>query len=313
LLPRIGRMAFLVIIGVCLIIYIGVGIVYLQQGPKQKNLQEQINKTAVIVQKPLPDMKKLQAEYEAVQQALAPMSIPEVLEVIVDIAEKNGIDVDPSSGRFHIPPPPGPQAKKIGEGTYQILSIGGIKAQGDYESVMAFISDLDSGKTLETMLLRRVELNQIEIKFGEEETARRAEFRAVIAAVRDMMAANGLSQIPHPIDYEGGVATNDMSAFPDITTTAAEKGYTGSDTPKSGYVLYEHDRILADNTTTFETESYIDQTVTQYYYTCEADGTVRQFDGPDLTTATEYFGSEEYEVETVAILSVDLYSKPAQG
>jgi len=312
LLPRIGRMAFLVIIGVCLITYIGIGIVYLQQGPKQKNLQEQINKTLVIVQKPLPDMEKLKAEYDAVNQALAPMSISEVLEIIVNIAEKSGIDVDPASGRFHIPPPPQPKTKKIGEGTYQVLSVGGIKAQGDDESVIAFISDLDAGKTVETMLLRRVELSQVEITFGEEEAARRAEFRAVMAAVREMMADNNIVEIPNPISYEGGVAVNDMAAFPDITTTAAERGYTGDDTPKSGYVLYEHDRILTDNTTSFETASYISEPVTQYYYTCEADGTVRQFDGPDLATATEYFGSAEHEFETVATLSVDLYTKPAK-
>jgi hypothetical protein len=313
LLTRIGRLAFLIVLGACLITYAGIGILYLQQGPKQKDLQEQINKTLVIVQKPLPDMEKLQAKLDEVNRSLAPMSIPEALEVVVSIAEKSGIDVDPASGKFNIPPPAPPRETKIGESTYRVLSLSGIRAQGDYESVMAFISDLDSGKTLETMVLKRVDLSQVEIRFGEEETARRAEFRMVMAAVKDMMAANGITEIPNPIDYEGGVAVNDMAAFPDIITTAAEKGYTGNGTPKDGYLLYEHDRILTDNTTDFETVSYISEPTTRYYYTCEADGTVRQFDGPDLATATEYFGSEQFGVETVAIVSVELYSKPVRG
>ena len=132
-------------------------------------------------------------------------------------------------------------------------------------------------------------------------------------AVIEMMANNGLTEIPNPLNYDGGTATNDMMAFTDNTTTAAEKGYTGTGTPKDGYVLYQHDQISTDNTTEFETVSYITIQNTQYYYTCEADGRVRQFDGPNVTTATEYFSSEEVDIKTVAVLNVDLYTKPAGG
>jgi len=310
LFDRIRRIGFVVILGVCLIIYAGFGFVYLQQGPKQTDLEEQINKTMLIVSKPLPSMEELQARYDEVNLALAPLAVPDALQIVVGIARESGIDVDPTNGNFHIPPPPGPQEMKVSEGTYQVLSLGGIRVRGDYDSVMSFISDLDSGKTVKTMVLRKVEVSQAEIRLGEEEAARRAEFREVSAAVIDMMANNGLTGIPNPINYDGGTATNDMTAFTDNTTTAAEKGYTGTGTPKDGYVLYEHDQISTSNTTEFETVSYITMPTTQYYYTCEADGTVRQFDGPDVATTTEYLSSEEVDIETVANLDVVLYTKP---
>lgn len=313
LFARIRRIGFIVIIGVCLIIYIGFGFVYLQQGQKQKDLEEQIYKTMAIVSKPLPSMEELQAKYDEVNLALAPLAVPDALEIIVGIARESGIDVDPASGKLYIPPPSAPKGTKVGEGTYQVLSLQHIKVQGDHDSVMSFISDLDSGKTVETMVLKRVEVSQIEIRLQEEEAARRAEFREVSAAVIDMMASNGLTEIPNPINYDGGVATNDMMAFADNTTTAAEKGYTGTGIPKDGYLLYQHDQISADNTTEFETVSYIAMRNTQYYYTCEADGTVRQFDGPDVATATEYLGSGEVDIKTVATLDVDIYTKPAKG
>ncbi|MFQ5997655.1 MAG: hypothetical protein ACE5KP_08555, partial [Dehalococcoidales bacterium] len=300
-------------LGVCLIVYVGLAILYLQQEPKQKDLEEQINKTFLIVSKPLPSMDKLQAEFDEVNLELAPLPLPDVLEIIVGIAKENGIDVDPANGKFHIPPPSKPQKKKMAVGTYEIISFQNIMAQGTYDNVMAFLADLDSGKTKQTMVLRRVKLNQVEIRFTGKEADRRAEFRAVLSAVSDMMAENDITEIPNPINYENGTATNDMLAFPDVTTTAAEKGYTGTGTPKDGYLLNEHDRIYTDNTTEFETTSYIEVSSTVYYYTCEADGSVRQFDGPDITTATEYFGSEAFKVETVANLNVDFYTKPVKG
>ena len=310
LFARIRRLGFVVIIGVCLIIYAGFGFVYLQQESKQADLEGKIDKTRLIVSKPLPSMEELQAKYDEANLALVPVAVPDALQIVVDIARESGIDVDPANGKFHIPPPSGTQEKKMGEGIYQILSLGGIRVQGDHDSVMSFISDLDSGKTVKTMVLKRVEVSQVEIRLGEEEAARRAEFREVSAAVIEMMANNGLIEVPNPINYDGGIAINDMTVFTDNTTTAAEKGYTGTGIPKDGYVLYEHDQISTSNTTEFETVSYITTPTTQYYYTCEADGRVCQFDGPDVATATEYLSSEEIEIETAARLNVALYTKP---
>lgn len=313
ILTRIRRMGFLVVVGVCVIIYIGLGFVYMQQGPQQKELNEKINKTLVVVNKPLPSMEELQAKYDAVNAALAPVETPEALAIIVDIARKSGIDVSPEGGKFHISPPGGPSARKMGERTYNVLSFGDIRAQADFKTMIDFISDLDAGTTMETMILKKVELSWVKLQLEAEEATRRAEFSAVIQAVSSMMEDNSLNEIPNPINYEGGVAMNEMTAFPDAVTTAREKGYTGQGTPSDGYLLQAHARITADNTSVYQEMDYIDKPVTEYYYTCEADGTVRQFDGPDVETATEFFGSEEVVYDTVVRLAVELYYKPPGG
>ena len=313
LLDKIRRVGFIVILGVCLIIYVGLGSVYMQQGPKQKDLEGQIMKTLVVVNKPLPSMEELQAKYDAVNEALAPIEIPEALAAIVDIAEKSGIDVSPEGKKFQINPPGKPGKKKIGEGTYQVITFSNIKAQGDFDAVMNFVADLDKGATLKTMILKKADFKWIQINLAEEEEARRAEFRAVIQAVAEMMSENDLDVILQPVASGEDVAVNDMAAFPDVATTVQSKGYTGAGEPRDGYLLYGHDRIIADNTTEYETVSYIDIPFTEYYYTCEEDGSVRQFDGPAPETATEYMDSEELVFDTVATVSVDLYTKPSGG
>ena len=313
ILAKIRRVGFIVVLGVCVIVYVGLGSVYIQQGPKQKNLEGQIMKTMVVVNKPLPSMEDLQAKYDDVNEALAPIEIPEALAAIVEIAEKSGIDVSPESRKFQINPPGRSGQKKIGEGTYQVLTFNNIKAQGDFDAVMNFVSDLDNGATLKTMILKNADFKWVQLNLDEKEKARRAEFRAVIQAVVEMMSENNLEAIPRPVASGEDLAVNDMAAFPDVATTIQSKGYTGTGTPRDGYLLYEHDRIIADNTTEYETVSYIDVPFTEYYYTCEADGSVRQFDGPDLETAAEYLGSEEAVFETVATVSVDLYTRPSGG
>lgn len=323
ILARIGRMGFIILVGIFLITYVALGILYFQQEPKQKGLKEQINSLLIVVAKPLPSVEKLKAEYNEVNRSLAPLSVPAVISVLVGIGAESGINVRPDGGKFNVPAPGNPVEAKIGEGDYQVLPLKNIRVQGDYDSVMAFIADLDSGKTMKTMVLTNVNISWTEIRYEGEEAARRAEFRAVSAAVIEMMVDNALTEISNPIDYATDNATNYMGddpntegtleGFPDITTTAAEKGYTGTGTPKDGCVLYQHDKISTDNATQFETVSYITMLTTEYYYTCEADGTVRQFDGADIATATEYLGSAESKIETVATLEVDLYTKPLGG
>jgi len=313
LLARIRRIGFMVILGVCVIIYVGLGIVYMQQGPKQKDLEDQNRKTMLVVNRPLPSMEELQAKYDVVNAALAPVEAPVALQTIVDIARESGIDVNPASGRLDITPPGSPTAKEMAAGTYSILALDNIRAQGDFETMMKFISNLDAGSTLETMILKQVELSWVQVSLEEGEVARRAEFRAVMQAVSDMMEDNNLEEIPNPMNFEGGVAANDLAAFPDALTTAEGKGYTGTGTPSGGFILYEHDRIISDNTSEFQTVNYVEEPVTEYYYTCEVDGTVRQFDGPEAAAATEYIGSEEFVYETAARLSVELYTKLPEG
>ncbi|MFC2052306.1 hypothetical protein ACFLT4_06225 [Chloroflexota bacterium] len=319
LIALIRRTWFLFIISLILLIYVAFGFVYMQQISQQSGLRVQIAKLSAIIERPLPSGEALQAEYEEVKQELAPMTDSTAIALLVDIAKENGIDVDASIEKFSVPPAARSQVK-MGGGTYQLISFRNIKVQGDPDDVMAFISNLDSGKTLETMVLKKVVTNQIGTTASGEDAARRAEFRSVASAVRAMMNDNYLLLIPNPISFTDGVATNLMGddlktmgiieGFPDITTTATHRGYTGNATPRDGYVLYNHDKIPTDNTSQFETTSYVTTLTTKYYYTCEADGSVRQFDEADLATAREYLGSEESKIETIATINVDIYTKP---
>ena len=319
LISRLGRMGFLLVIGVCLVVYIAFGLLYWQQQMEQEELQEKIGKMSSLVSKPLPDADELRAEYDEVNNALSPFTVSAALQGIVNIARKSGLDVSPDSGLFNIPAPGEFEEREIGEGIYQVLPLHDIRAQGDPDSVAAFIADLDSGQTLKTMVLKKMHFSQIEVSYEGEEADRRAEFRAVISAVREMMTGNGISALPYPVNSQNGTATNYLGddpgtgeiveGFPDIITTAAEKGYTGTGAPKAGYVLYGHDKISADDTTQFETVNYVSELMTRYYYTCEADGTVRQFDGPDLATATEYLDNEASRVETIIVVDMELYAK----
>ena len=321
LLARFGPTGALFVFGFFLIIYIALGFLYWQQGVKGKEFSTQIAKLAPVVARPLPSGDELRAKYEATQQALAPLTDVEAVGRLVAIAEKSGLDVDEASGKFRVPSVKfGPV--KVGGGTYRVLSFNDIYVQGDYENVMAFLSDLDSGATLETMELTRVDFSEKDVQFIGGEGTRRAELCSVVSAVEAMMDDLNRSSIPYPINLPSGNATSLMGddpdtegvveGFPDITSTVAEKHYTGTGSPRGGYVLYQHDKIATDNRTRFDTVSYIDVLRTQYYYTCEVDGTVRQFDGANVATATEYLGSGESKIEAIARVNVAIYTRPEE-
>ena len=125
--------------------------------------------------------------------------------------------------------------------------------------------------------------------------AQRTEFHNVSAAITAMMVDNNLSEIPNPTDYDdgNGTAQNDMAfveagntdrGFPDWTTLGMDKGYEDNSI-QVGYVLFGHVKVLTSTTTT--TVSYVNTPKTQYYYTVESDGLVRQWDGSDLADAEE--------------------------
>jgi len=313
-------MGLLFLVGFLVIIFVALGIVYLQQGARQRELGEKINHLSLTLLKPLPTTEKLQEEYDKVNRYVSPLTregaldIYRYIDIIVGIAEESGIDVDPDSGKLNIPAQNVVGEEKIGAGNYQVLSFNDIRVQGDYDSVMAFISNLESGETLKTLVLKTADTSQVALKISAEEKAKRAEFNEVQSAVIAMMVDNALAEIPNPINYAGGTAPNLMGddpdtpvtveGFLDITTTAADKGYTGTGTPKDGYVLYEHDKIDPDDTTTCSTVSYISTLETTYYYTCEANGTVRQFDGPDVATATEYLTNAEFKNVQSAVIAM---------
>lgn len=209
---------------------------------------------------------------------------------------------------------------KVGGSTFQVMSFSNIQVQGDYDKIINFVSDLDSGKTLPTMVLKKVAVNKVEFIFTGAEGERRAEFRAVAAAVKAMMTDNNLSEIPSSMKVSRSVATNltgdnpdtigVLEGFPDITTKIEDKGYTGNVTPKDGYLLYGHDKITTGNTTQYTTVNYFATPTTIYFYTCEPDGTVRQWNSPNLATAGEYTSSEKSKMDTKISVDVDIYFKP---
>jgi len=179
LLSRFRQSAVLVLIGFFLIIYIAFGLIYWQQGSRQKELEEQSANISLIVAKPLPSQAKLQAEYDTINSYLTMTDIEvsdsidaRAIYVIVGIAEKSGITIDPFSQAAH-------RDEKVGGGTYQVLSFRNISVHGDYDNIMAFISDLDSGTTRETMVLKKVTINQVEVE-GEGEGETRTETAATL-------------------------------------------------------------------------------------------------------------------------------------
>ncbi len=119
--------------------------------------------------------------------------------------------------------------------------------------------------------------------------AQRTEFHNVAAAVTALMVDNNLSSIPEPTSVAAGVAQNDMAfveagttdrGFPDWTTDGTDKGYE-DDNIQAGYVLYAHVKVLTSSTT--DNVSYVNTPRTQYFYTSESDGLVRQWDDAAMT------------------------------
>jgi len=318
LLARYSQTAFLFFMGLILIIYLALGTLYLQQAPQQRQLQDQITKLNMILRNPLPSVDALKAEYDAVNHKLAPMADSDAIAMLVSLAQKSGIDITEGSGKFQVPVA-SHSSTTVGGDSYQLLSFRGIYIQGDRDKVMAFISVLDSGTRLENMVLTSLTTDELEVVTTGEEAARREEFRSVIAAVATMMKDNALPGIPNPMSFSGRKASNHMGddpdvpgfeGFPDITTTAADKGYTGNATPKNGYLLYQNDKISSDNTTLYTTVDYFPTLTTTYYYTAEKDGTVRQWSGPNAAVATEYPDSKPTKIEVRASVDVDIYFKP---
>ena len=310
------------LIGIFLIIYLGLGALFIQQGPAQKKLNDQIAHQSVVAAKALPPADKLKAEADEVKGALAPLTDYAVLKELVKIARESGINVDDAAKKFSVPPAGKATEVKIGEGKYQVMPIKNIKVQGAYENVVKFVADLDAGTTLKTMVLRKAVISEVEIMFEDVEKERRQEWQDVQAAVKTMMAENGLETIPYPMDFAGEVAFNDMTAFPDAISdwtgdvggkTADPNGNSYVDGDKAGYLLSGHD-ITGDGKLTGLVD-YLKTKSTKYYYTCEADGQIRQFSGSAVHGVIEYLGSEASWFETQAAVDVDIYfkvEKPAE-
>lgn len=123
---------------------------------------------------------------------------------------------------------------------------------------------------------------------GEDE-ASATEKANIQTAVIAMMVDNERSTIPNLANpATGGVATNVMTAFPDVASTVASgdkvtdpEGNNYVDlTDLPGYVLYNHD-ITGGSAGT--NANYLVTSTTEHFYTCEVDGTVRQWTDAAMT------------------------------
>ena len=321
LLARYSQTAFLFFMGLILIVYLALGILYLQQAPQQKDLQTKIDKLNAILKNPLPSISALNTEIAAIDKALAPMADNITIAMLVSLAEKNGIDITEGSGKLQVP-----VASHSEAGSYRLVTFRGVHVQGDLDKVMAFIRVLDSDEKLETLesneprivtrVVSRIVTEDVEVLKTGAEAAQSVEWHSIQEAVMTMMKDNNLisSGIPNPVtkptNYMGdNPNTPDFEGFPDIITTVAGKGYTGNATPKQGYVLYEHDKISTANTTLYSTTNYTQKLTTTYYYTVDNDGKVHAFDSP--IKSKEYLASSPTKMELKATLDVGIYfSKP---
>ncbi len=110
---------------------------------------------------------------------------------------------------------------------------------------------------------------------GETEAAE-TEFANIQSSVVAMMTDNQLKTLPTPVS----VATDNMSLFPDTTAPASKgtdpDGTTYLSTDKIGFILYQHDIIAADGSSTNGTVNYVVTEQTHGTYTVDALGTVTQ-------------------------------------
>lgn len=161
-MASLRRMGRLLIFGALIIITIAVGIYYGQQQSSEKRLQEDITKLGLTLAKPLPAAEKLQQQYREVTGFLAPISMKEALDTVIDIAEESGIDVSPEGNKLRIPPQDTIGKEKVGEGTYQVLAVNGVTVQGTHETVMAFIGNLEAREKLHSLVIKKVIIGQIQ-------------------------------------------------------------------------------------------------------------------------------------------------------
>jgi len=134
---------------------------------------------------------------------------------------------------------------------------------------------------------------------GEEE-ARETEYTTIQTSVHAMMVDNTISSIPDPaFAFADGAATNSMTAFPDSTSSATvpvavpgkvtdpggtNYDYAGGDV--AGYLLQNHDKTGGDGAGPYV--DYVGMGTSAYYYTCETDGSIRQFADAGLVTEYPY-------------------------
>ena len=117
---------------------------------------------------------------------------------------------------------------------------------------------------------------------GKTESAD-TEYQNILTATQSMMVDNNVATIPNVVSADTApctTGTQDMGAFPDSSTTAANKvpfiGGTAGAADLVGFILFGHD-IVMDNAAT-GLVNYTSSSTANQCYTVTVDGTVSQFD-----------------------------------
>ena len=123
---------------------------------------------------------------------------------------------------------------------------------------------------------------------GKTESAD-TEYQNILTATQSMMTDNSVSALPNVVSANTApctTGTQDMTAFPDDTTTAANKvpflGGTAGAADLIGFILFGHD-ITMDNAAT-GLVNYTSASSANQCYTVTADGTVTQYDEAGVKT-----------------------------
>jgi hypothetical protein len=219
LLSRSGRLVFLVLIGLVVIIYVALGFLFIQQGPIRDNLAQQITQIETVVNKPLASIEKLRTDNARINETLALVSSQVILDKVTATARESGINIEPAAGYFTFPAAGSPRTLKVGTRNYRVIAFSGITVKGEYNQVMGFIKRLDSGQVLPNLVLKMVSIEDVETAVANADPAGLAEYNKVKTALTALMTDNALYYIPNPsFYYAGGKATNDMSLFPDTAS-----------------------------------------------------------------------------------------------
>ena len=165
-----------ILIGLFVIIYAAMGLIYFQQQREQSDLEALIDQRTATVSQPVELSEEEEANYEAAQQAITTGLVDEdeirifredVIEKVLEIAETLGFDADDITSFTYSD---NLRTETIGETSYKVIPFQ-IKIEGDYNKVIAFISTLDSMPDMKTFVLK-----DVDITIGAEKTVAELDF-----------------------------------------------------------------------------------------------------------------------------------------
>ncbi len=170
--------SFPFIVGVFIIIYAGIGIVYYQKQGQYQDLQSQIARNRAILQKPGYDLKALENKLSNIETQLRgkTASLPtseqgiEIIDTLIDVAQTSNVEVMSVQGapliqkQANVASTSKGQAKVTDISTSPALPILPVifTVKGTQEDILAFISSITGSPEL----LKSSEVNGVNIRYN---------------------------------------------------------------------------------------------------------------------------------------------------